>query len=64
MNKNTTYILLAGIIALAGGLFAQYLSAKSQQKTQTPMIEFTLPDLTGKPRQISEWKGKIRIINF
>lgn len=27
-------------------------------------VAFTLPDLDGNPRQISEWAGKSRLINF
>lgn len=27
-------------------------------------VEFTLPDLEGKPRHLSEWGGKARLINF
>ncbi len=26
--------------------------------------EFTLPDITGKPRDFSEWQGKNRLVNF
>lgn len=29
---------------------------------QTP--EFTLPDVSGRPRQLSEWNGRVRVINF
>jgi len=64
MNKNTLFILLAGVIALSAGLFAQYLAAGTQQKIKSPLLEFNLPDLTGKQRNISEWQEKIRIINF
>lgn len=63
-KKNTLFILLAGVIALSGGLFAQYLSATHQQKIKTPLADFTLPDISGKQRSIFEWQGKIRIINF
>lgn len=26
--------------------------------------EFTLPDVLGRPRQLSEWTGRVRVINF
>jgi thiol-disulfide isomerase/thioredoxin len=29
-----------------------------------PLVEFSLPDRQGKTRAISQWKNKIRIINF
>lgn len=63
MNKNTLYIFLAGIIALTGGVFFQYFYAGST-KQNLPVIEFSLPDLSGKEREITEWEGKIRVINF
>ena len=64
MNKNTIYILLAGIIALSGGLFAQHLSAIKHAQPNIPLVEFSLPDVTGKQHNISEWQDKIRVINF
>ena len=27
-------------------------------------VEFTLPDLNGNPRKLSEWAGKARLVNF
>lgn len=63
MNKNSFFILAVAAIALAGGLFAQRLSSYEQTAT-TPLLEFSLPDVTGKQRSISEWQDKIRIINF
>lgn len=29
-----------------------------------PGAEFTLPDISGRPRQLSEWTGRVRVINF
>jgi len=64
MKKNTLLIFFAAVIALAAGLFVQRLSATNQPGTNDPAIAFSLPDLTGKLRNINEWQGKIRIINF
>jgi len=64
MNKNTLLILFVAGIALAAGLSVQRLSATRQLEPNVPAIAFSLPDLTGKPRNIDEWQGKIRIINF
>ncbi|MCK5828678.1 MAG: TlpA family protein disulfide reductase [Methylococcales bacterium] len=65
MNKNTLYIVFAAVIATAGGFFSHSLSNSSDNiKPNTPLIDFSLPDLTGKQRNITEWQGKIRIINF
>ena len=64
MNKNTLLILFAAGIALTAGLFVQRLSAGNQPEANVPAIAFSLPDLTGKQRNINEWQGKILIINF
>ncbi len=66
MNKKIFFIFFAGIIALTGGIFAQRFSVADTKPVEPniPSLEFSLPDLTGKQRSISEWKGKIRIINF
>ena len=64
MNKNTLLIVLAAGISLAAGLLVQRLSVVQQLESSVPAIGFSLPDLTGKQRNINEWQGKIRIINF
>ena len=64
MNKNTLLILFVAGIALAAGLFVQRLSATKQPEPNVPAIAFSLPDLTGKLRNINEWQGKIIVINF
>ena len=28
------------------------------------MVDFTLPEIDGKPRQLSEWRGKLIVLNF
>lgn len=33
-------------------------------KTLTPAVPFTLPDLTQTLRELSEWKGKVLVLNF
>lgn len=67
MNNQTLVIVFAGIIALAGGAFIQNLSKpklEQAQQSASPSLLINLPDLAGKQRDISEWQGKIRIINF
>lgn len=63
MNKKTFFFLFAAAIALTGGIFAQRVSSYKQEKP-SPLLEFSLPDVTGKQHDISEWQDKIRIINF
>jgi peroxiredoxin len=38
--------------------------SSSSQTTQTPLPEFSLPDLSGKQHSIKEWQGKVLVINF
>jgi len=69
MQQNTILIFFISAIALVGGIFAQTqlnqpTSDNAQQEIIIPALEFNLPDVTGKQRSISEWQGKIRIINF
>ncbi|MEJ2105967.1 MAG: TlpA disulfide reductase family protein [Acidiferrobacteraceae bacterium] len=76
--KNTRILVIsaAAILAVAGGfLLAQQMVktsgrggavAKTLRSGALPseMIDFTLPDLDGKPRHLSSWKGKLLIVNF
>lgn len=64
MQQNTLLIIIAGVIALVGGVFVQSLPNKEQISSLPPTLEFSLPDLQGRQRAISEWQGKILIINF
>jgi thiol-disulfide isomerase/thioredoxin len=61
MTKNKLFILLAGFVALTAGFFVQHLS---DMKHSPAVLEFSLPDLAGKQRNINEWKNKLLIINF
>jgi len=64
MQQNTILIFFVSALALVGGIFVQTLSVKNETNTTVPALEINLPDSTGKQRSISEWKGKIQIINF
>ena len=64
INVNTILILIAGIIALAGGLALQNSKMLSQTKAEPAPLQFSLPDVSGKQHKMSEWQGKILIINF
>ena len=76
MNKKN--LLLAGLLALSVSACdnsANTSSANSneqQSNTSTPQVakvgshrpEFSLPDMEGNQRQLSEWNGKVLVINF
>ncbi len=64
MKSQNLLIIIVGIIALAGGIFVKQPSLFGFQKPSSPLIEFSLPDLSSKIRESKEWQGKILIINF
>lgn len=60
--KQSGVIILAAVSALAAGMLAKnFLSSLG---VPAPLPAFSLPDLAGKPHNITEWQGKILIINF
>jgi thiol-disulfide isomerase/thioredoxin len=68
--KKSTLIITIAVVAFVGGISVRGLlsspldKAKANQETQRKLPEFTLPDLSGKPRNIKEWQGKVLVINF
>ncbi len=66
MNKNNFIIGLVVIIAMSAGIYTQQavMSDTDTLKPQKSVIEFSLPDLSGKQHQLSEWQNKLQIINF
>jgi peroxiredoxin len=62
-------LLVTAFLALVGGYwFAQTLRAPEPITKPAygggEMVEFALPDLDGKNRRLSEWKGKVIVLNF
>lgn len=64
IHKNTLLIIIVACFALAAGLFVQNISRTTAKPTKPIILEFSLPDLLGQQRNITEWQGKILIINF
>ncbi len=77
MKKNIAIaFVLVGL--LISGIATYRLQSKSQQENLPPepvaesravtpvdsIIDFALPDLDGNMRQLSEWNGKGRLVNF
>ena len=62
--------LMAGALFYAARIPVQNAPAPAQTIAPPPAIEvvshptFSIPDLTGTPRELSEWDGKNRILNF
>lgn len=64
-------LLVVAILALAGGYWtAQSLRPADPVRETTPtygggtLIDFSLPDLDGKKHSLSEWRGKVIVLNF
>ncbi|MDD5462290.1 MAG: TlpA disulfide reductase family protein [Methylococcales bacterium] len=62
--KKTGLFIIVALLALGGGIVTKELLSKTAQTSQSPLPEFNLPDVSGNPHSISEWQGKILIINF
>lgn len=60
---NRLIIVLAAILALAGGVYVQRHSQPASTQ-QAVTLDFSAPDLDGTPRTVQDWQGKIRIVNF
>ena len=55
---------MAALLALGGGIMARGFLTPAEQTSPATLPDFNLPDVSGKQHNISEWQGKIRVINF
>ena len=62
--KQTGLIIIAAFIALGLGITARHLFPLAEKNTVSALPEFNLPDLSGREHNISEWRGKVLVINF
>lgn len=62
--KQTGLIIVAAIIALGLGISARYFFPPAEKTGISVLPEFNLPDLSGHQHNISEWRGKVLVINF
>lgn len=62
--KQTALIIIAAIIALGFGLTARHFFPPAEKSSTSVLPGFNLPDLSGRQRNISEWQGKLLVINF
>jgi thiol-disulfide isomerase/thioredoxin len=62
--KPTGLIIIAAVLALGGGILARGFLSPVEQTSPTSLPDFNLPDVSGNQHNISEWQGKIRVINF
>jgi len=59
-NESTT----APPAAADNAIDAPAVAGTSEPSSETTIIEFTLGDMDGQPRKLSEWQGKARLVNF
>lgn len=68
MSRTKTNLLLFGaaLVALGAGYWAAQLlhAPKAPDGTGSGFIDLSGTDLEGKPRQLSEWRGKVIVLNF
>ncbi|HSD68280.1 MAG TPA: TlpA disulfide reductase family protein [Woeseiaceae bacterium] len=68
MKKNVAIALLMIAIAAGGYLLRMYLQVPEEPPVTGSVVEakidFTLDDLHGKPRSLSEWRGTPLLVNF
>lgn len=62
--KQTSLIIVAAIIALGLGIAARHFFPSAERTGISVLPEFNLPDLSGRQHNISEWRGKVLVINF
>ncbi len=63
--KNKLILVAAALLSLSAGmLFKYYQIQQTVQQPASPLLSIRLPDSEGKLRDLSEWQGKILIINF
>ncbi|MDH4046959.1 MAG: TlpA family protein disulfide reductase [Gammaproteobacteria bacterium] len=68
--KKALSIALVMIAIAAAGYLLQYhldkseLSPEPNGQLADGIIDFTLPDLDGNPRALSEWRGRALLVNF
>jgi thiol-disulfide isomerase/thioredoxin len=64
MQKSLLVFIFIGL-ALISALFASHQHQQAAQTaTKVLLPQFSLPDITGTEQPISNWQGKILIINF
>jgi len=63
--KNNGLIALVAVLALVVGFVLQQLGGSDNQSKSTPVqLDFSFPDMKGQLQSITQWQGKILVINF
>ncbi len=62
--KQAALIIIAAAVALAAGISVRRLSTPVMDSRPSTLIDFSLPDVSGVQRNVSEWQGRVLVINF
>jgi thiol-disulfide isomerase/thioredoxin len=63
--KTTLLILLVAAMGLTAGLLWQQKNQLTAvAAVERPALQFSFPDLNGQVQDVSQWRGKILVINF
>ncbi len=64
MKKNLLFFI-AGLLALGSGFYVQKsVTAAADRQQADALPGFKFPDIQGQSHTISEWRGKVLVINF
>ena len=64
MRRSWWFVLVALVGLSAGLLSHRYAPATSTATAQEEALGARFADLDGKPRALSEWRGKVLVVNF
>jgi peroxiredoxin len=62
--KQAGLIIIAAILALVLGISARHFFSPTPKNDVSALPEFNLPDLSGQQHNISEWRGRVLVLNF
>jgi thiol-disulfide isomerase/thioredoxin len=64
--KSAYLVLIAAVLAASAGVFLHraVLTGSASADTVTELLRLELPDENGKIQKLSQWRGKILVINF
>jgi thiol-disulfide isomerase/thioredoxin len=58
-------LIILLILIILGSYWLRYQSDwRTKQASPSPRPDFSLPDLQGKMHSISQWNGKVIVVNF
>lgn len=70
MKRSLVWLMLGGIAVLAGTIGLRLGESGKDAETMTatssslPILDLVLNDLKGQPQALSQWRGKLLIVNY